>query len=227
LVDPDVEETTVLELALLEKSYDVHVARAIDEALRFIESGEVAIVVAEMNLKPGTGFELLRRIRATPRGEALPFVFLAEENDGVKVAEALDAGATDYLFKPLATPVVVAKVRRILEQSQKAGRVRGVSGSLEEMGIPDLVQILHQGRKSGALRLSAEGDEGTIFFKDGAIMDATFKELKGEAAFYALVGITRGEFTVDPSVSPPEKTIQSSPEMLLLEGMRRLDEASR
>jgi response regulator RpfG family c-di-GMP phosphodiesterase len=227
LVDPDVEETTVLELALLEKKYDVHVARAVDEALRFVESADVDIVVSEMTLEPGTGFELLRKVRARSGGTELPFVFLSQETDATKVAEALEAGAADYLFKPLATPVLLAKLRRILEQTQGAKRVRGVSGSLEEMAIPDLVQILHQGRKTGALQLSTDGEQGTVFFKDGTIVDATFRNMTGEAAFYAIVGISTGDFTIDPTVTPPTKVIQASPEMLLLEGMRRMDEASR
>jgi response regulator RpfG family c-di-GMP phosphodiesterase len=227
LVDPDVEETTVLELALIEKRYDVHIARAIDEALRFVEAGEIDVVVSEMVLDSGTGFELLTKIRGLPGGETIPFVFLSGESDGPKVAEALDAGAIDYLFKPLATQVVVAKLRRLLEQSQRTAPVRGVSGSLEEMGIPDIVQILHQGRKTGALHLTSEGDQGTIFFKDGTIVDATWRGFRGEEAFYAVVGVSKGGFTIDPSVTPPEKVIQASPEMLLLEGMRRLDEANR
>jgi response regulator RpfG family c-di-GMP phosphodiesterase len=227
LVDPDVEETTVLELALIEKRYDVHVARAIDEATHFVEGGGIDVVVSEMALDAGTGFELLAKIRGIPGGEAIPFVFLSGETDGARVAEALDAGATDYLFKPLATQVVVAKLRRLLEQSQSAKRVRGVSGSLEEMSIPDIVQILHQGRKTGALYLTSDGEQGTIFFKDGGIVDASWRGLRGEEAFYAVVGVVKGGFTIDPSVAPPEKVIKASPEMLLLEGMRRMDEANR
>ena len=227
LVDPDVEETTVLELALIEKRYDVHVARAIDEATHFVEGGGIDVVVSEMALDAGTGFELLAKIRGVPGGEAIPFVFLSGETDGARVAEALDAGASDYLFKPLATQVVVAKLRRLLEQSQSAKRVRGVSGSLEEMSIPDIVQILHQGRKTGALYLTSDGEQGTIFFKDGGIVDASWRGLRGEEAFYAVVGVVKGGFTIDPSVAPPEKVIKASPEMLLLEGMRRMDEANR
>src|SRR6185369_2952597 len=101
VVDPDVEETTVLELALIEKGYNVHVTRALDEALRFVESGDVDVIVSEMGLDAGTGFELLQKVRALPDGESVPFVFLSSESDGDRVAEALDTGASDYLFKPL------------------------------------------------------------------------------------------------------------------------------
>jgi response regulator RpfG family c-di-GMP phosphodiesterase len=227
LVDPDVEETTVIELALLEKRYNVHVARAIDEAERFLESGEVDVIVSEMTLANGTGLDLLARVKRSRNGSNIAFVFLSEEADAVKVAETLDAGAADYLFKPIASQVLVAKVRRIVERSPGASRSRGVSGSLEEMGIPDIVQILHQGRKSGAVSLFADGETGAIYFREGAIVDVVWRGLRGEAAFYALVGISKGNFAIDPTAKAAEETVSASPEMLLLEGMRRLDESSR
>jgi response regulator RpfG family c-di-GMP phosphodiesterase len=228
LVDPDVEETTVLELALLEKRYDVRIARSQEEALDFVESGAgVDLVLSEVKLSPGSGFELLESVRKLPNGESTVFVFLSQETESQRVTEALDAGASDYLFKPLASQVVVAKVRHLLEQSHRKREVRGVSGSLEEMSLPDIVQVLHQGRKTGALKLSSEGKTGAVFFKDGTIVDAVWGDEHGEEAFYAIVCVTKGGFTIDPEAIPPEAAIQISPEMLLLEGMRRLDEASR
>jgi response regulator RpfG family c-di-GMP phosphodiesterase len=227
LVDSDVEETTVLELALIEKLYDVQVARAADEAVRYLETGDIDIVVSEMALPGGTGFDLLATARAIPNAGGVPFVFFSDEADSATVARALEAGAVDYLFKPLASQVVVAKLRRLLEQSQGARQPRGVTGSLQEMALPELVQILHQGRKSGLLQLDSGGQQGRIFFKEGAIVDVLWRSLRGEEAFYALVGIESGQFMIDPSVAPQQETVRASPEMLLLEGMRRLDEAKR
>jgi CheY-like chemotaxis protein len=222
-----VEETTVLELALIEKLYDVHVSRAMDEALRYLEAGDVDVVVAEMALPGGTGFDLLAKARAIPNAGNVPFVFFSDEADSTTVSRALEAGAIDYLFKPLASQVVVAKIRRLLEQSQSVRQPRGVTGSLQEMALPELVQILHQGRKSGLLQLDSGGQQGRIFFKEGAIVDVLWRNLRGEEAFYALVGVESGQFSIDPSVAPQQETVRANPEMLLLEGMRRLDEAKR
>jgi response regulator RpfG family c-di-GMP phosphodiesterase len=227
LVDADVEETTVLELALIEKLYDVHIARAADEALRYLETGDIDIVVSEMALPDGTGIDLLAKARATPKASGVPFVFFSDEADSATVAAALEAGAVDYLFKPLASQVVVAKLRHLLEQSQGARQPRGVTGSLQEMALPELVQILNHGRKSGLLQLDSGGQQGRIFFKEGAIVDVSWRSLRGEEAFYALVGVETGQFKIDPSVAPQQETVRASPEMLLLEGLRRLDEAKR
>jgi hypothetical protein len=52
-------------------------------------------------------------------------------------------------------------------------------------------------------------------------------KLRGEEAFYAMITLTEGDFSLDPSFKAPQQVIQASPEALLLEGMRRLDEAAR
>src|SRR5690606_34801424 len=116
--------------------------------------------VSEMDLPLGDGLALLRKMRSLPAGERSVFVFLAADHDSGKVARALEAGATDYLFKPIESQIVVAKVRHLLErthQQRESQEGRGVSGSLEEMALPDIVQVLHQGRKTGALRIKSDG----------------------------------------------------------------------
>jgi hypothetical protein len=50
---------------------------------------------------------------------------------------------------------------------------------------------------------------------------------QGEEAFYEMLNLTTGHFELDPNFRPTEQLIQASPESLLLEGMRRLDEANR
>jgi hypothetical protein len=49
-------------------------------------------------------------------------------------------------------------------------------------------------------------------------------KLRGEDAFYGMLRISDGEFAFDPNYKAEEVLIQASPESLLLEGMRRLDE---
>jgi hypothetical protein len=56
------------------------------------------------------------------------------------------------------------------------------------------------------------------------IWDATYGQLRGEDAFYEMLVLDEGEFTLDPSIRPAERVINMSSEGLLLEGMRRLDE---
>src|SRR5690606_22558760 len=121
-----------------------------------------------------------------------------------------------------------AKLKQVMEREVVArGTNRGVSGSLLEMGLPDMVQVLWHGRKTGALKIRSAKDNGEIHFVDGQIWNAMWGTLRGEEAFYAMLGLTEGTFFLDPNYRADAQVIQGSPEALLLEGMRRLDEAGR
>jgi hypothetical protein len=95
------------------------------------------------------------------------------------------------------------------------------------MSLPDVVQILYHGRKSGKLGISSEGKRGEIHFCDGQIYDASFGDELKEEAFYEMLLLTGGDFELDPNFKPTERKIELGPESLLLEGMRRLDESER
>jgi len=94
------------------------------------------------------------------------------------------------------------------------------------MSLPDMIQILWHGRKTCALRISDGGSSGEIDFGEGQVVDARWDALRGEAAFYKMLTLREGEFRLDPTFKPTTRTIEASPEALLLEGMRRLDEGS-
>jgi response regulator RpfG family c-di-GMP phosphodiesterase len=240
VVDVDPEETTILELRLSEHGFDTLIARTADDALSLLESQEIDVVVAEVDLQPFDGLELLARARQTPRSREVPFLFLTRRADRETVQRGFSLGATDFLVKPTSTDVVVAKVRqaaaaRAQAAGQGAGQAagqaggarppsRGVSGSLREMALPDVVQILAHGRKSGRLGVTSGGKGGEVFFVEGQIHHAAFGAQRGEDAFYALLSLVEGEFALDPDGKPAERTIQASAEALLLEGLRRLDE---
>jgi hypothetical protein len=121
---------------------------------------------------------------------------------------------------------LVAKIGQIMERDAAArGAARGVAGSLTEMGLPEIVQVLWHGRKTGSLKIRAGKSSGEIHFVDGSLYNALWENVRGEEAVYAMLALKQGEFSLDPNVRAPQRVIQGSPEALLLEGMRRLDEA--
>jgi DNA-binding response OmpR family regulator len=219
LIDPDAEETTVLELRLAEHGFDVTIARNSVEAENEL-GGEFDVVISEVDIKPLSGFELLQKMRKN--GQEIPFVFHSKNADGDVVQRGFDLGADDFIAKPASPDLVALKVTRVLAGAgQKKKKPGGVSGSLTEMALPDVVQILFHGRKSGKLTISADGKRGEMIF------DASFGEHAQEEAFYAMLRLRDGDFELDPNFRPTEQVIQVSPESLLLEGMRRFDEAGR
>jgi response regulator RpfG family c-di-GMP phosphodiesterase len=228
IVDPDPEETTVLELRMLEQGFEVVLARAPEQALKILEKGEIEIVISEIDLPPGDGFALLTQARQRPWGQKLPWVFVTSRSGRADAQRAFELGAADFMTKPIATDVLVAKLRQILErESSRGGGGRGVSGALSEMGLPDMVQVLWHGRKTGSLKIRSGANSGEIHFVEGAIFNALYANLRGEEAFYAMLGLTEGDFVLDPNFRAPQQVVHHSPEALLLEGMRRQDEAAR
>lgn len=152
------------------------------------------------------------------------------------------AAAMDVLYEHQGTifdPAIVARFKGIVlgkgtaatheprtqrSEDGRGGGAKGVSGSLRGMGLPDIVQVLVHGRKTGKLNVKSGGSSGEIHFLDGAIANAVLGKLTGAAAFYAMVCFQDGEFSLDPSFVPPKRLVAESAEVLLLEAMRRMDE---
>ncbi len=223
VVDPDPEETTVLELRMFEQGFDVRQARNTDAAIKFLEAGDIQVVVSEIDLEPMDGFQLLANARRQPWGSKLPWIFLTGRTGGADAPRAFEAGAADYVTKPVSADLLIAKIKQIIER-EAGNRAGGVTGSLSEMGLPELIQVLTQGRKTGALKIRGAHDTGEIHFVAGNVFNALFANSRGSDAFYAMLGLKEGTFLFDPNFEAPQRLITESPEALLLEGMRRSDE---
>jgi response regulator RpfG family c-di-GMP phosphodiesterase len=226
LVDVDPEETTVLELRMIEQGFVVKTARSPEQALKILGEGETDLVVSEIDLGKSDGLALLAEARKQPWGKDMPWVIYTRRQERAVAQKAFGLGVLDYVNKPASADVLVAKLKALLDQRASASprNSRGVSGSLREMGLPDMVQVLFHGRKSGNLQIRAPEGSGEIHFVEGNVVNARWEDLKGDSAFYAMLKLTDGEFGLDPSFKATERVINQSAEALLLEGMRRMDE---
>jgi response regulator RpfG family c-di-GMP phosphodiesterase len=226
LVDADPEETTVLELRMIEQGFVVKTARSAEQATKVLAEGETDLVVSEVDLGSGDGLALIAEARKQAWGKDLAWVVYTRRHERTIAQKAFELGVLDYVTKPASADLLVAKLKALLDQRASASprTTRGVSGSLREMGLPDMVQVLFHGRKSGKLQIRAPKGSGEIHFAEGAVVDAQWGEARGEAAFYAMLKLTDGDFALDPSFKPPGRVIHQSAEALLLEGMRRMDE---
>ncbi len=224
LIDPDPEESTVLELRMVEEGFEVHLARNAEEAAGVLQRGSVEAVISETDLDGASGIDLLASVRADATFSTTPWVFLTRDQRREAIARAFEHGANDYVLKPASPEVLIAKVKQIISQRQ-ARSPRGVSGSLAELALTDVVQILSQSRKTGQLRIRSGPDQGEVHFQDGSVVHAIWQAFRGEDAFFPMLALTSGEFSLDPTFKPPTRTIHGTAEALMLEGMRRLDEA--
>jgi acid stress-induced BolA-like protein IbaG/YrbA len=97
-------------------------------------------------------------------------------------------------------------------------------GSLKELPLPDIIQLVSVSGKTGKFTLSREGDRGFIYLKNGQMVHATVSDLIGEEAIYALAIWNSGDFQFSPGEEPDRQTISKSNTNLLMEAARRLDE---
>jgi pSer/pThr/pTyr-binding forkhead associated (FHA) protein len=105
---------------------------------------------------------------------------------------------------------------------------KSMSGSIEEIPLPDLLQLLSTSRKSGVLVLRSDGGVGKLYMRKGQIYFASIDDsfnMGPRKAIFRMLSWTQGFFELEP---PDERAVleelQDSTEGLLMEGMRQLDE---
>jgi len=105
----------------------------------------------------------------------------------------------------------------------------GLKGTLAELPLADLVEMVSLGGKTGRLTLFDEEGvaAGELAFRDGRLAGAVCGELGAEKAFYALLDLKDGAFDFDPDAELGDESCDLPTASLLMEGMRRLDELRR
>ncbi len=97
-------------------------------------------------------------------------------------------------------------------------------GSLEELHLPDVIQLVAASSKTGAFLLEKGEQVGRIWLVDGQMVHSSFEDLEGNEAVFALATWTKGHFQFLPGEESPKRTITFSNTNLLMEAARRLDE---
>ena len=117
---------------------------------------------------------------------------------------------------------------RMAVTANKRPPTKSMSGSIGEIPLPDLLQLLSTSRKSGVLVLRSDGGVGKLYLRKGQIYFASIDDsfnMGPRKAIFRMLSWTQGFFELEP---PDERAVleelQDSTEGLLMEGMRQLDE---
>jgi hypothetical protein len=97
-------------------------------------------------------------------------------------------------------------------------------GSLAELHLPDIIQLVSVSGKTGVFHLIDGHLKGQIYLLEGRIVHATLDDVSGEEAVYALAIWNQGDFKFEPAAPTEVRTISKSNTNLLMEAARRLDE---
>ncbi len=236
LVDADPRSVRVLEVSLRKSGFSVTTASDGVDAFSKIQFSAPDLILADTRLPRMDGFEFVKRLKENPELMNVPVVFLTSQRSIEDKIRGLELGVEDYLTKPIFVRELTARVHLLLArrtQERMATTVNSgprtrLSGSLEDMGLVDLLQTFEVSRKSGIARVrEPRGIEIVIYFRDGKVVDAELGRLRGEEAVYRALIWSVGTFEVQFKPVTNEDIIPTSTQGLLMEGMRRVDEWGR
>lgn len=100
-------------------------------------------------------------------------------------------------------------------------------GNLKDFSLPDVIQLVGFGRKTGVLSVEHGSIGSMLYFKDGNVVHAESGLVEGEDAVFQLFRCTTGEFRFRTDIKPSRQTIFMDPTNLVMEAARLLDEAVR
>lgn len=116
IVDDEVGARTLIGIMLDRGGFKVTKAKDADEALTMVEKDELLDLIILDVMMPGMdGIELCRVLRTKPRVTETPILILSARGDLEAISRGMEAGATDYLPKPILHHDLVAKVRSMLQ----------------------------------------------------------------------------------------------------------------
>jgi putative two-component system response regulator len=112
LVVDDTPENLTLLFGLLKDNYRVLIANSGERALQLTAADPLPDLVLLDVMMPGIGgLEVCRQLKADPRTARIPVIFLTAMSDMADEQAGFDAGAVDYIVKPISAPTVLARVR--------------------------------------------------------------------------------------------------------------------
>ncbi|HEX2055516.1 MAG TPA: response regulator, partial [Nitrospiraceae bacterium] len=221
----------VLSLYLKGRECDVTTALDGHEAMQKIQQDKPDLIIADITMPGMDGYELCRRLRRDAATRTIPFIFLTARDHETERMKARRIGADEYLTKPCSLDRVVQSVDTAMERIEQAKKLSleriGWSGRIDDIDILDLIQALELEQRTGALVLSHGERTGTIYIKDGMIVEADIRSPAREEPLFRLLGWKTGRFAFIPDAAPEQTPITASMAHLLFEDLRLLEDHER
>lgn len=101
VVDDDPVILEYVRLHLSTADFDVRVAPGVAEAIAAISDRLPDLIMSDISMPQLDGFDLLSMLRADPRTEKIPFIFLTQHTDVEVMRRSMQMGANDFLSKPI------------------------------------------------------------------------------------------------------------------------------
>ena len=160
LLEDDLSLINGLSFAFQKAGHELDIARTLREAEALWQEGKYDLLVLDVSLPDGSGFEFCKQVRQTSQ---VPIIFLTASDTETSIIMGLDIGGDDYITKPFKLAILMSRINAILRRSQ---HFQQTPGELSSNGIT--LQLL-EGRayKNGApLELTAAEYKLLRFFME-------------------------------------------------------------
>ena len=152
LLEDDLSLINGLSFAFKKQGFELNIARTLKEADALWADGRYDLLVLDVSLPDGTGFEFCKRVRQVSK---VPIIFLTASDEETSIIMGLDMGGDDYITKPFKLGVLVSRVNALLR------RAKDFSATDTELQSNGIKVLLLQGQA----------------FKNGELLDLTAAEL--------------------------------------------------
>ncbi len=115
LLEDDLSLINGLSFALKKQGYELEIARTTQEADALWANGKYDLVILDVSLPDGSGFDFCKRIRRTSK---VPILFLTAADEETDMIMGLDIGGDDYMTKPFKLAVFLSRINALLRRSE-------------------------------------------------------------------------------------------------------------
>jgi adenylate cyclase len=167
--------------------YDVQIAMDGAAALQRVRAAAPDLVVSDINMPVMTGYELCRSLRADPTTALLPVILITSTEAQTERIKGIEAGADDFLMKPVNWPELFGRVKRLLRVKALQDEVKQLNARLEERVRDQVSQLQRLGRlkrffsRQVAEAIVAGGED--LLKPHRREITAVFLDLRGFTAF--------------------------------------------
>ena len=218
LVDDDQAVLQIVSrwLGRYQETFTIITAEHGREALDILMQQPVDVVVTDLQMPVMDGFELIAHLLSEQIH--VPIIIMTAMAVSAVENRLQGVGAFPVIRKPLSVTALHNLICNELDARQQ--------GVIQGLTLPSFLQLLEAECKSCALRVTANGRVGYLYFCDGELFHAETGESSGEAAAYDILlwEAVKLQMAALPA-TPPPKTLHDRLMGLLMEAFRRRDEA--
>jgi two-component system, cell cycle response regulator len=192
VVDDILSNVKLLEAKLTAEYFEVITAFNGQECLAKMDQGAPDIVLLDVMMPGMDGFEVCRRIKSNPRTAHVPVVMVTALDQPSDRVAGLDAGADDFLTKPVDDAALFARVRSLVRLKMMTDELRMRESTGQGMGLIDPAETLIESNQSGRILVIEDRAESVAWFSSA--LTPKHEVASADTFEEALVRVKGGDF---------------------------------